>query len=427
MAITASETFEELRRAIGLQLGAVRLYTTTSAGGDLTSVIDTHLRGGDDVHNGKWVQFYSGALDGERQQASDYVQSTGDITTDAFTANVPTAATFELWEEWLPPQDVEGFIQQAVRDATGAIFDPTEDISLHGDRKTARFDIPTTFEMLNEIQYRTSVTEVTIHDGERVFDETTDADFTQTADAEDKKYGSASLKLTIALGASSGDFVTDSIGLTDLSKYTHIEGWIKSALALVLADFFFRLDNETVQGDSTDLEILSMPAVSADTWTYFRLALANPETDTAIVSIGIEMSADRGANVVWFNRIKATKNDSDIWSTLGQNYWKIDKEARDLILVNGGHLVLGDTLIKLKGGDNPLVPTAAGTPTSDAEITEVPSAYIINRAAGMALLSNGGGPGTDPNSNRERARDYLGMAERTKRTFPMLVNVRHVI
>ncbi len=419
MPITGGATFEELRRAVGLLINAVRLYTTTSTG-DTVSVIDTHLRGGVDAHNGKWVQIYSGSVDGERQQVSDD-DGAGDLTTDAFTGTTGSGTSFELWEEWMPPQDVEGFLNQAVRDARRFFFDPEEDISLHGDGKTTRFDIVTTFEILNKLAYRASVVGTNVHDCDSLFDETTDGDFTQVLDDQDRKAGT-SLRLTVAVGASAGDFVTDEIGSLDLSKYTHLEGWIKSTVTLTAADYKIHLNDTAVLADGNDQESLDIPAVAvALVWNYFRITLANPENDTAITSVGIEMDQDKGAHTVWFDQIIAVDANTEDWVKLRPRLWQIDKQARDLVLVNGGHREIGSRLMKLTGGD------LVATFSSDSDVTEVPEDYLIPRAAGLALRSRGGGPGTDPDATRERSLDYIREAEIAKRSFPAWVDKRDVI
>ena len=82
--------------------------------------------------------------------------------------------------------------------------------------------------------------------------------------------------------------------------------------------------------------------------------------------------------------------------------------------------------MKLTGGDNPALFSIGGGSSGDSDITEIPDSYLINKAAGLALRSRGGGPGTDPKNNRERARDFLAEAEREARRFPILVDKRDV-
>jgi len=170
-----------------------------------------------------------------------------------------------------------------------------------------------------------------------------------------------------------------------------------------------------VLADGSDLESLDVPAVSStDTWTFFRIALSSPEADTAIISIGIEMDQDKAAHVVWFDDIRAVNNDTAQWEDLSRHLWHIDKEARDLILTNDGVCASGYYLMKLKGGDLPLLLD------SDTDTNEVPDSYLIYRAAGLALL-----PQIDER-DRQRAQIYLGLAEREAQKMPMLVNARFV-
>jgi len=99
----------------------------------------------------------------------------------------------------------------------------------------------------------------------------------------------------------------------------------------------------------------------------------------------------------------------------------VDKESRDLVFIRGGEDVADYRLMKLKGGDNPVLLTADGT------ATEIPESYIIYRTVGLALRL----PirGENPEQTRARisqANDYLGMAEMSKGNFPMLKNARYV-
>jgi hypothetical protein len=171
---------------------------------------------------------------------------------------------------------------------------------------------------------------------------------------------------------------------------------------------------------ASPLETLSIPALSADTWTFVRIALSNPETDTAIISVGLEYDSDLGACTVWIDDISAVVNDTAEWTTLDRRNWKIDKEARDLILMRDGHRALGYSLIKLVGGDKPALLT------SDSTETEIPEDYIIASAVAQALLAGSGGPSTDPDAKRQLSAYWTTQAERSRRSFPMLVNVRSV-
>ena len=171
---------------------------------------------------------------------------------------------------------------------------------------------------------------------------------------------------------------------------------------------------------ASPLETLSVPALSADTWTFVRMSMANPETDTAIISVGLEYDSDIGAVTVWIDDIVAVASDTAEWTTLDRRNWKIDKEARDLILVRDGHKAVAYSLMKITGGDKPALMTA------DSDTTEIPEEYVINQAITFALLSSSGGPGTDPDSKRQLSAYWAEQATKARRAFPMLANVRVV-
>jgi hypothetical protein len=171
---------------------------------------------------------------------------------------------------------------------------------------------------------------------------------------------------------------------------------------------------------ASPLETLSIPALSADTWTFVRMSLANPETDTAIISVGLEYDSDIGAVTVWIDDISAVANDTAEWTTLDRRNWKIDKESRDLVLQRDGHEAIGYALIKITGGDKPVLLT------SDSDTTEIDEDYIIANTITLATLSTSGGPSTDPDAKRQLSAFWADQAQRAKRKFPMLVNIRSV-
>jgi len=414
-------TREQLRQHIGYALGAVYVSAATESGStDNNTLLDNSIvLGGADTQIGKWIRFTSGSNDTLTRRITDS-SITSNVTTLTFMPAVGTRTASESYELWdgYSPDAVDEFINQGIIGATGQVYDPIENVELHGDGKQVRFDIPSNISMISKVEYRAKVSFTRIHACATTFDETTDSDFTQSLDTQDRKQGTQALKMVIAAGASAGDFVTDSITSKDISKYDYIEMWVKSTVATSSGNLKLLLDNTAAC--ASPLETLSIPALSADTWTFVRMALANPETDTAIISVGLEYDADLGACTVWIDDISAVENDTAEWVTLDRRNWKIDKEARDLILMRDGHRALGYSLIKLIGGDKPALLT------SDSTATEIPEDYIIASAVTQALLAGSGGPATDPDAKRQLSAYWATQAERSRRSFPMLVNVRSV-
>jgi hypothetical protein len=420
MPAIQGRTREQLRQHIGRAIGAVYVSAATASGSTTTLVDNSIVLGGADNQIGKWVRFTSGSNDTLTRRVTDSA-ITSNVTTLTFmpAATASTASeSYELWESAYSPDSIDDFINQSIMSATGWVYDPIENIELHGDGHQARFDIPSNISMISKVEYRHKVSSTRIHACGTTFDEKTDGDFTQSLDTKDKKQGSQSLKMVIADGASAGDFVTDSITSKNISGYDTIEMWVKSTVATSSGNLKLLLDNTA--SCASPLETLSIPALSADTWTFVRMSLSNPETDTAIISVGLEYDSDLGACTVWIDDIVAVANDTAEWATLDRRNWKIDKESRDLILMRDGQSAVGYSLIKITGGDKPALLT------SDATTTEIDEDYIIANSITLALLSASGGPGTDPDAKRQLSAFWADQAQRARRKFPMLVNIRSV-
>ena len=419
MPVIQGRTRQQLRQSIGYNLGALTASTVTS-NGSTTTLIDNLVRGGDDSQNGKWIYYTTSGNNSEKvTRVSDYVQSSTTMTlSPALAASTAADDTYEVWDDAYSPSVINEFINQAIIDATGHAYDPVEKLDLHGDGHSARLDIPSGISMVSRVDYRAAVDSVDIHDSESTFDEKTDSDFTQSLDTQDRKSGNSALKFVIAAGASAGDFVTDSISSLDLSKYDTLEFWIKSTVATSSGNLKILLDNTA--SCASPLETLSVPALTADTWKFCRVSLANPETDSAIISVGFEYDSDLGACTVWLDEVKVVRNDSAIWATLSRRAWRLDKEAADLVLSMDGRQSVGSRLIKLVGGDKPALLTA------DSTATEVDDQFVIAKATALALSAASGGPSTDPDQRRGQAAFWFGVSEQARKTFRPLVNARLV-
>jgi hypothetical protein len=421
MPAIQGRTREQLRQHIGRAVGGLYVSAATAQGSaDNNNLLDnTLVLGGADTQIGKWIRFTSGSNDTLTRRITDS-SITSNVTTHTFMPAVGTrtaSESYELWDGAYSPDHIDDFINQSILSATGWVYDPIENISLHGDGKQVRFDIPSNISMISKIEYRTKVSSTSIHTCGVTFDESTDNEMTQAVDGKDYKRGSS---LKIATSAGDGSFITDSFTSINLRGYTHLEGWVKATTAIAAGDFNICLDDATCTCDGNDKETLAVPAASADTWTFFRIELANPEDDDAIVSVGIEYNANSGTNTVRFDELRVVHNDTAEWSTLDRRNWKIDKESRDLILVRDGHDAVGYALIKITGGDKPALMTA------DSDTTEIDEDYVIANTISLLLLSTSGGPATDPDAKRQLSAFWVDQAQRARRAFPMLANVRSV-
>jgi len=425
MPTIQGRTRKQLRQSIGYNLGAMRIGTATGTG-STTTLVDASLTtviGGNDDHIGKWIVFTSGNNDGDIARVTDYVASTTTLTfvADAgVTVGTSTASsdTYELWDMDYSPSMIHEMINQAVIDATGHVYDPVEKLDLHSDGKQLRFDVPSGLSMVQDIYYRDRVDATRLISCNSAFDESVDSDFTVSADKQDKKQGTASNKMVVAVGASAGDLVTDSITSKDISKYDYIEFWVKSTVATSAGNLKIHLDNTA--NCASPLESADVPALTADTWTFVRVALSNPELNTAIISVGLEYDSDIGACTIWIDDISVVINDSAHWEKVPRNLWKIDRESNDIVFDSYFKGLVPYKLLKIVGGDKPTLLT------SDSTSTEIDDQYIISTATAMSFASTSGGPNTDPDQRRQQAAFWLGRAEQAKKAFPILRNVRMV-
>ena len=420
MAVTQSKTREDLRKAIGRNLGKMQTGTT-SGSGSTTTAVDATLFGGDDEYIGSYIRFTSGTYDGTTRRITDYASSTGTMTFAAVGGTIAGSVTYELWKDQFDPQVVDEFINQAIWEITGKYFDPEENVDLHTDKVNARLEIPSEIAMIQDVYYRSKFTAKELHSCNTAFDDSVDSDFTITANTEDYKKGSASNKIVIAAGASAGDTASDTITSVNIEKYDYIEFWIKSTVATSAGNLKIHL----VDAGGIE-ESLDVPALTADTWKYCRVALSNPEDNTAITQVRFEYDSDLGACVVYLDDIKAVKNDTATWTKLPRYQWRIDKEGeqgastQDLVLTDGGRAEAGYSLIKLVGGDEPAELSA------DSDTTEVPERFVLAYATALSAQAGSLRPDADIDSMRNLAAFWFAKSEQAKNDLPFLTNVRLV-
>ena len=421
MAITHGKTLEDLRKAIGRNLGKM-VTGTTSGSGSTTTALDTTLFGGDDEYNGGYIRFTSGTYDGTTRRITDYTASTGTITFAAVAGTIAGSVTYELWDSGFDPVVIDEFINQSILAITGRVYDPIENLDVHTDRINARWEIPTDISVIQDVFYRDKFTSKLLHNCNTAFDESVDSDFTITANTEDYKTGSASNKIVIAASASAGDTASDTITSVNLEKYDYIEFWIKSTVATSSGNLKIHL----VDAGGIE-ESLDVPALTADTWKYCRVALSNPEDNGAITQIRFEYDSDLGACVVFLDDIKAVKNDTAVWEKLPRNTWRVDKEGTlqgastaDLVLSDRGRALASYRLIKLTGGDKPT------ELSSDSSVTEVPEDYVIAYATALSAQAGSVRPDIDTDGMRNLAAFWFAKSEQARNNLPFLTNVRTV-
>ena len=431
-----ARTRAQLRTAVGDNLGAYR-PGRKGTGGSATAWIDSRFVGdGESTYVGWWVVFTTLVNIGMIRIVDTFDSSAGQFQLrgqTTVTADMNNqAAFFELWEKRYPPDRIHRFLNQAILELTGRAFDPVESLALRLDGTSQRFDIPTGMSMIQNVYYRDSVDSGVIHTCDALFDSNAVTYFKVEKDTQDKKHGNNSLKFTLNNGGDlgAGTFLYDTISSKDISKYDYIEFWVKSSTDTAAGNLKLHLDDGAIIADSTDLETVSIPALSEDTWTFVRAKLTNPELDIAIVSVGLEQDSDLNGSTkyfVWLDDIKVVKNDSAQWERIPRSSWRIDKEDKAIVFDNSVHGISGEAPLKLVGGGKPALLSLAETSDGEISTTEVDDRFVIARATALALAAAGprSTRGDDVNFHRGQLSFWQREAEMAKRALPFLVDVRH--
>lgn len=383
MAVIVGQTREELRKSIGHNLGAIRVGTMTGSGSTSTGV-DAEMPNADDHENGNHIVFTSGTNDGSIRIQTSYVGSSTTFTTrgDVLAASTADGDTYESWDEDMPPARVHDMIDRAVRTITRKGAPPSTDISLHTYRDRRNYEFPTAFVGLQHLNYRSSYTWTSIHNCNTVFDELVDTDVTASADGEDYASGNSANKFVLAAGLGATDIIaSDNISSLDLSGYDTVEFWIKSTVALTAGQLRLRLSASASAAATT--EELAIPATSAGTWTRHQVALANPHSDTAIISVGLIHTSDIGAATVWLDEVRAFVEDSSIWSRVSRANYTRDKDRRELVLNGAAYSQTRYSLLKMEGYKKPTALTA------DSSTCDVEPEYLIMRTTAWLMRARG--------------------------------------
>ena len=383
MAVIVGQTREELRKSIGHNLGAIRVGTMTGSGSTSTGV-DAEMPNADDHGNGNYIVFTSGTNDGSIRIQTSYVGSSSTFTTrgDVLAASTADGDTYESWDEDMPPARVHDMLDRAVRTITRKGAPPSTDISLHTYRDRRNFEFPTAFVGLQHLNYRSSYTWTLIHNCNTVFDELVDSDVTASADGEDYASGNSANKFVLAAGLGATDIIaSDSISSLDLSGYDTVEFWIKSSVALTAGQLRLRLSASASAAATT--EDLDIPATSANTWTRHQVALANPQSDTAIISVGLIHTQEIGAATVWLDEVRAFVEDSAIWGRVSRANYTRDKDRRELGLNETGYSQTRYSLLKMEGYKKPTSLTA------DSSTCDVEPEYLIMRTTAWLMRARG--------------------------------------
>lgn len=232
--------------------------------------------------------------------------------------------------------------------------------------------------LANELTFK-SAPELVLFDCEAAFSQLVDADVTAGTDAVNFKRGTKSATLVAATNLGAGDIMaTQAISSKNLSSYTHVGMWIKSTVALDANDLQLLLDDTA--SCASPLESLNIPAVAKDTWTWVKMPLSAPSTDTAIISVGIKHVVDKGAFTLTVDDIRALN------------------PAVVIPFISEG-VALSQELLRsncIRSSRNPLKPALSNISIDGSISTEI-DAYMVRlfkHMLGTLAITGGGAPYT---------------------------------
>lgn len=413
MAAFQSRTREQIRRSIAANLDQSPASSATS-GGSTTTLVDANYIGGDDEFNGGWLVFTSGTNDGLIRRVTDYASSSGTFTfKPAATASTASSDTYEYWRAEYPPERIHEFINQAIIQRTPRGLVSDEDESNHGHALDSRHNVPSSMVAVYSVDYRSSFSGKQVDLAKTTWTEGSGGtgSVTATTDSEDwKAHGASS---SFYLDAVTADTVGyKDISVLNLARNDTLEFWFKSSVTHAAGDLTIVLSSASALGSAK--ETINIPAATARTWTYMRVSLANPETDTAITSVGIKYAAGTATRYVWINDIKAVDSESATYTRLWGGNYRIDKESRKIFLTEPARGKVGYSLVRLSGYRLPVLLSA------DATVCETDPDLVVARATSRSLFSLARGRTTDPDDNDRRAAFFEGVAAQAERSLPAI-------
>ena len=143
------------------------------------------------------------------------------------------------------------------------------------------------------------------------------ANITPSLDTAWKRYGSQSVKLSVASGFTTGLAAYFNFSSKDVSAYTHLHFYIKSSVNVPASTLKILIDN--TNGCVSPLEQIELPALTAGVEKEIEVVIVNPSALSAILSVGLLIATDIGAYTINISDIRATKpysgSKSDRWET----------------------------------------------------------------------------------------------------------------
>jgi len=420
MSVIQSRTRVQIRQSIlrGLK-GIVGIAT---GGGDNASLIDTYgLQGGDDNKNGMMVYMtkVAGVAATDKTYISDFAGSTFDATLAPVVSGVVAAGdTYEVYPRPYTVDDVNDLIDRAIMEVTRKALVTKQTTSQFTQDDQYEYDWLSGFSGLHKVEYVSSVgVDHLLSDCESAW--TAGTSVTATADATMERMGTSCAKLVVAAGAAAGAVLGYiDISSLDISDCDRIEFDMYSSIALTAGYLDFVLDDTAAC--VSPIESIDIPAMTAAKWYRHSISLANPHSDTAIISLGVVNTTDVGACTLYFDNIRAVKEGSKVYLPLNPQYWGISKGSTNYLkfTTSGLSVVSTPTQIKLNGYELPTIMT------TDSETCDVDPEFVIEWSMAYLFLYHSKSPNFDIKNRSELGNLHLALADKKKQqiSFNVLPN-----
>ncbi len=407
-----STTRVTIRQSIGDKLGDI-IVSEVSITKDTSSLWDTYAlqKGGTDEYIGRQVQINTpvgSIVAGEKSFVSAFNATDKDCTmAPAFTANLTDGDTYEMWNIFRI-EEINREIDDAYREVSARCLQERETHDSYTDKDIYEYAILTSFQGLYRVEYvYNTLIDHLLSDCETAW--TAGSSVTATADTAFKRLGNASAKLVVADGAAAGGILGyDTIGSIDISDADRLEFDMYSTIALSAAELDFVLSASAAIAATT--ESLDIPAMNAATWYRHSIALANPESDTAIISLGLVNTTDVGACTLYIDNVRAVKDGSKQYREVPPEYWSIAKGSTNYLKFdkNGKGLIGEARFLRLSGYELPTMLT------TDSTVTEIDSDYIIAQVVGTLLVGHAKSSRLDIEDRIGKSEYWLEKAEKLK-------------
>ena len=144
------------------------------------------------------------------------------------------------------------------------------------------------------------------------------ANVTATADTSVKLRGTASSKMVIASGFTTGIVAYEDISSTDISAAanTYLSFWVYCDTAVASGVFRFRLSEQVGGGTGATYADYTVPAITASTWQHVSVAIASPVASSggtyptdlnAVLSVSLVAQSDPGAVTVYIDDVRTAQ------------------------------------------------------------------------------------------------------------------------